>query len=271
MPKIVLDDIIVNYKQEGSGNTVIFIHGLSDNLNYWNRLTDSLCDEFEVISYDLRGHGLSSFGDNELTVDLLVRDLNNLICNLNIENAALIGFSLGGHVALKYVLKYPNKVNSLIILSSSAEVDNKFYKRFEEFYNALNIGFEEFYDVIIKYVLPDDLLLKHKDKLEVAKKEAFEISNVDVIKQYVEMGKYYNISHEVHNINVPTLIVAGEEDDITDVTLQNELHQKISDSKMIVFENTKHNILIGRNFSKVLSLIKNNLKDPKHPYQDQHS
>lgn len=256
MSEIVLDDIKVNYKREGCGNTIIFIHGLSDNLNYWNNLTDSLCDDFEVISYDLRGHGMTSLGDKNLTSDLLVNDLNNLISSLNIKTATLIGFSLGGHVALKYALKYPDKVNSLIIMSSSAEVDSKFYNRFEEFYDALNIGFEEFYDAIIKYVLPDDLLLKHKDKLEIAKKEASEISNVDVIKQYVDMGKYYNISHEVHNINVPTLILAGEYDDITDVNLQCELHQKINDSKMIVFKNTKHNLLIGRNISKVLSLIR---------------
>ena len=54
---IVLDKPAINYLVEGEGETIVFIHGLSDNLNYWEVLANPLKNKYKILRFDLRGHG----------------------------------------------------------------------------------------------------------------------------------------------------------------------------------------------------------------------
>lgn len=93
----------LNYVVEGEGRAVVFIHGLSDNLNYWQILTSNFKNDYKSIRFDLRGHGLSELGNEEITVDLFSEDLLNLLNELHIDNVDIVGFSLG--VALQWILQ----------------------------------------------------------------------------------------------------------------------------------------------------------------------
>jgi len=112
----------LNYKLEGSGETLVFIHGLSDNLLYWEFLASNLKENFQVLRVDLRGHGQTELGDDEISIGTYADDLYNLLCDLNIDNIRLIGFSLGSAVALDFTVRYPDFVSSLVLMSS-------FYRR----------------------------------------------------------------------------------------------------------------------------------------------
>ena len=141
----------VNYIFEGSGDkTIVFIHGLSDSLEYWMGLFSGLSDDYRILSYDLRGHGESDLGNEEFTMDLLAQDLHNLFLKLNIEKASLIALSLGGNIALTFALKYPELVDKLILMSTFSESDDNLSAKFKEFKKAINISYETFFDVIIK-------------------------------------------------------------------------------------------------------------------------
>ena len=74
----------MNYKLEGSGETLVFIHGLSDSLLYWEYLASNLKDQYQVLRVDLRGHGESELKDDELTIGLFADDLHSLLRELNI-------------------------------------------------------------------------------------------------------------------------------------------------------------------------------------------
>ena len=69
----------LNYVVEGKGEPLIFLHGLSDNLRYWEVLTSTLRKKYQVIRIDLRGHGESELGDDEITIDTYADDLKNLL------------------------------------------------------------------------------------------------------------------------------------------------------------------------------------------------
>ena len=83
MTKINLNAITINYQLEGEGKTIVFVHGLSDSLNYWTVLTAKLKNQYEVLSFDLRGHGNSSDDDSLTTIDLYQEDLYQLLNALN--------------------------------------------------------------------------------------------------------------------------------------------------------------------------------------------
>ncbi|MBE6491669.1 MAG: alpha/beta fold hydrolase [Methanobrevibacter sp.] len=86
----------LNYVVEGKGEPLIFLHGLSDDLRYWEVLTSTLKKKYQVIRIDLRGHGESELGDDEITIDTYADDLKDLLDDLKIDAGNLIGFSLGG-------------------------------------------------------------------------------------------------------------------------------------------------------------------------------
>ena len=146
-------------------------------------------------------------------------------------------------------------VNGLVVMSSFPEHDEKLKNIFDDFDNAIDEGFVEFFDTILPYTLPDDILEEHKELLENVKVEAAKTANIEGIKKGINAGYGFNLSDKLNEINAPTLVIAGEEDNLTTLDIQRKISDNIQDSELIVLEKTKHNILIGRNIEKVLNII----------------
>ena len=255
MTKKTINDITINYELEGEGKTIVFVHGLSDSLAYWKVLSENLKNDYQTLIYDLRGHGESSDDDRNTTIDLYQEDLYQLLKSLNIENAVFVGLSLGGNVILNLAVNHPEMVNGLVVMSSFPEHDEKLKNIFDDFDNAIDEGFVEFFDTILPYTLPDDILEEHKELLENLKVEAAKTANIEGIKKGINAGYGFNLSDKLNEINAPTLVIAGEEDNLTTLDIQRKISDNIQDSELIVLEKTKHNILIGRNIEKVLNII----------------
>nr|WP_295605873.1 alpha/beta hydrolase [uncultured Methanobrevibacter sp.] len=255
MTKKTINGITINYELEGEGKTIVFVHGLSDSLAYWKVLSENLKNDYQTLIYDLRGHGESSDDDRNTTIDLYQEDLYQLLKSLNIENAVFVGLSLGGNVILNLAVNHPEMVNGLVVMSSFPEHDEKLKNIFDDFDNAIDEGFVEFFDTILPYTLPDDILEEHKELLENVKVEAAKTANIERIKKGINAGYGFNLSDKLNEINAPTLVIAGEEDNLTTLDIQRKISDNIQDSELIVLEKTKHNILIGRNIEKVLNII----------------
>ena len=255
MTKKKINDITINYELEGEGKTIVFVHGLSDSLAYWKVLSENLKNDYQTLIYDLRGHGESSDDDRNTTIDLYQEDLYQLLKSLNIENAVFVGLSLGGNVILDLAVNHPEMVNGLVVMSSFPEHDEKLKNIFDDFDNAIDEGFIEFFDTILPYTLPDDILEEHKELLENVKVEAAKTANIEGIKKGINAGYGFNLTDKLNEINAPTLVIAGEEDNLTTLDIQRKISDNIQDSELIVLEKTKHNILIGRNIEKVLNII----------------
>ena len=255
MAKVNVNGICINYKLEGEGETIVFVHGLSDSLNYWNVLTNELKNSYRTLSFDLRGHGNSTDDESETSIELYQEDLYQLLKDLNIDKAVFVGLSLGGNIILDLAINHPEMVDGLIVMSSFPEHSEKLEKIFNDFEDSINQGFVEFYDTILPYTLTDDLLLKYSELLESIKYEAAKTANTEGIKKGIKAGYGFNITDKLNTIGVPTLVIAGEEDNLTDLDIQKKISDNIRDSRLIALEKTKHNILIGRNIEKVLEII----------------
>ena len=255
MAKIKVNDISINYKMEGKGKTIVFIHGLSDSLNYWNIITDNLKNDFRVLSFDLRGHGESTDSEKNTTINLYTEDLYYLLKELKIKKATFIGLSLGGNIALNLTINHPEMVSGLVIMSSFSRHSKKLERIFDEFQEGIDKGFIEFYDAILPYTLTEDVIERNKEKLEKIKFIAAETANTEGISKGIKAGYCFNISDKLNCIEVPALIIAGKEDNLTDLEIQAEIHNNIENSEMIILEKTKHNILIGRNIDIILNIL----------------
>ena len=249
------------YKVEGNGKALVFIHGLSDNLRYWEVLADNLKEDYQVIRMDLRGHGKTDLGNDEISVELFAEDLNDLLISLNLEKVNLIGFSLGGAVALDFSIKYPEKVSSIVLMSSFSKSDEYLTNIFMQFKNSLEIGFEEFYDLIVPMILCPDVIDANMEGIEVIKDFASEIADTTAYIKAIDACINFNVDNYLSTINVPTLVMAGKYDEITLPSSQRELHDNISNSKIFVFDNAKHNLLVGENNQRILDILRDFYKD----------
>ncbi len=246
----------MNYKLEGTGKTLVFIHGLSDNLLYWEFLATSLHHDYQILRIDLRGHGESELGDEEITIDTYSNDLNNLLDELNISKVNLIGFSLGGAVALDFANRYPQKIDSLVLMSTFYKADDDLRNALNLFKNTLNVGFEEFYDAILPMVLCPNVIEKNKNEIELLKSIAAHNANNEAYIKAADACLNFNAEKHLSKIKVPTLILASRHDEISTFDMQMELCRKLKNSKLIDFDNVKHNILVGKNNEEVLKILK---------------
>ena len=246
----------MNYKLEGSGKTLVFIHGLSDSLLYWEPLASSLKNDYQILRVDLRGHGESELGDDEISIGLFSEDLHSLLCELNIDESCFIGLSLGGAVALDFAIRYPQRTSSLIVMSSYCKVDEHLANVLNQFKSALENSFEEFYDLILPMVLCPDVIKANQEELEMLKQIVSQSANVEAYIQAIDASFDFNVEENLSQIDVPTLVLAGKQDEITTLKSQKEIHSKIKGSKLIVFDDAKHNLLVGKNVMEILDIIK---------------
>jgi len=108
----------LNYREEGSGPAVILIHGMFGSLSNLGGLARALAEQYRVISVDMRNHGDSP---HELQMDLpsMADDIVELLDDLNLPSAILIGHSLGGKVAMQVALNNPSRVSRLVVIDIS--------------------------------------------------------------------------------------------------------------------------------------------------------
>ena len=246
----------MNYKLEGIGKTIVFIHGLSDSLLYWEFLANNLKHDYQVLRVDLQGHGESELENEEITIETYVRDLNNLLEKLDISKVSLIGFSLGSAVALSFAAKYPSKVDSIVLMSAFYKADDALRETLTHFKNALNTSFEEFYDVILPMVLCEDVIEANKKELELLKDIGSQNANTKAYIKAVDACLNFNAEEYLSEIDVPTLILASKRDEISKLDMQKELSDKIKNAELIVFDNVKHNLLVGKTNENILFILK---------------
>lgn len=245
----------MNFKIEGNGRPLVFIHGLSDSLLYWEFLASHLKRDYQIIRMDLRGHGESYLGNDEVNIDLYVSDLKNLLDDINLDNVDLIGFSLGGAVALDFSLKYPENVSSLVLMSSFSKSDEYLTNIFTQFKDALKNSFEDFYDLILPMVLCPEVIDDNREALDQIREFASKTANTDAYIKAVDACMEFDVDDSLSKIEVPTLVMSGKYDEISLLSSQRQLQKKIKNSELIVFDNVKHNLLVGKNNERVLEVL----------------
>jgi pimeloyl-ACP methyl ester carboxylesterase len=103
------------YKTYGTGDPVIIMHGLFGSGDNWRTIARMMESQYESIVVDMRNHGRSPH-DPEMNFEVMTDDILELMSDLNLEKASLLGHSMGGKVAMQFALRYPEKVDKLIVV-----------------------------------------------------------------------------------------------------------------------------------------------------------
>lgn len=110
-----LSDVLIHYTESGSGEAFLFLHGNGEDATYFAKQTEYFSSHYRVIALDTRAHGKSGRGNKPLTFETLSDDVFDAMELLGIAKAHVLGFSDGGNTAIMFTLKYPQKVESLLL------------------------------------------------------------------------------------------------------------------------------------------------------------
>ncbi|WP_323029768.1 alpha/beta hydrolase [Castellaniella sp.] len=131
MNRAIINDIDVAYTVEGAGDPVVFIHGLAEDLHTWRAQQRALGGRYRSFACDLRGHGMTTLGQCDGTLAQLGNDLLAFIGQVS-GPATVVGFSLGGAIALWAAAERPDLVRKSVVLGTSSVVGHLAVQFYEE-------------------------------------------------------------------------------------------------------------------------------------------
>ena len=241
---ITINNLTVSYSDHGPDDApvIIFIHGFPLNKSMWNIQVEALKENYRVIAYDIRGHGNSDAGIDEFFIELFVIDLLRLMEKLKIEKSILCGLSLGGYIALNAVLKHPDRFDGLILNDTQCIADTPEIKenRCLAIIRIMKDGVEQYADEIIKNLFAQETFTKNKNVVDAVKEMIISTQKQSLCNTLHALAERKETCDQLSEINIPVLIMVGEEDKITPIAAAQQMHEKILNSKLEIIQQAGH-------------------------------
>src|ERR1044071_5025345 len=107
MPYVTINELDLYYEEHGDGEPLVLLHGGIHAGEMFGAILPALSSGRRVITVDLQGHGHTADVDRPLSAELMADDIAALIEHLGLDNADVMGYSLGGKVALRTAIQHP--------------------------------------------------------------------------------------------------------------------------------------------------------------------
>lgn len=244
MKKAAVDDIEVACKSWGEGEPLLLLMGLSGTLDLWEpRVLERLSSAYRVVVFDFRGMGETTTGTKEFTIAQFAEDTVGLMKALGIERAHILGWSMGGDVALQLAVAFPERVDKLVVYAGDCGGEER-------------VITQEVIDEVRKLADPE---VPPWDFFGILFPPKWMEENTDFIKTFPipqEQSSYENIRMQgeaylkwegcygrLKDIARPTLVITGTEDISTPYGNAIILANAIPASWLMRFEGAGHGLM----------------------------
>ena len=194
-----VNGIKLYYETSGTGRPLILLHGGLGSGEMFGPVMPLLAQRHQVVAVDLQGHGRTADIDRPIDPQLLADDIGALIEHLALAKPDVVGYSLGGGVALHTAAKYPSKVRRLVVVSANIRPD-AIYPEMRAQQGQVNAAAADFMKETPMYQLYQRVAPHPEDFPRL----------LDKMGQ--AMSKDFDFTEEVRGLRVPTLIVAADAD-----------------------------------------------------------
>jgi pimeloyl-ACP methyl ester carboxylesterase len=194
-----VNGINLYYETHGSGRPLILLHGGLGSGEMFGPVLPLLAARHQVVAVDLQGHGRTADIDRPLDVRLMAGDIAALIDHLRLEKPDVVGYSLGGGVALQTAAQYPAKVRRLVMVSANLRPD-AIYAEMRAQQGQVNAAAADFMKETPMYQLYQRVAPRPEDFPRL------------LTKIGESMSKDYDFSDEVRGLRMPTLVMCADAD-----------------------------------------------------------
>ena len=232
------------YSIEGSGPPLFLIHGIGAARDAWRFMVPTLARHFTVVTYDLRGHGMSPTSDDDFGLDHLVADLEQVRKSTGFDRAHFAGHSLGGMIGPAYARRYPDKVLSLSLLSTAAGRTDEDSNKVWGVVRAMEQkGIADVLEALSGRWFSDDFLSGNAEIVERRLQQVIDTDpaiflNVFRIYAGTEMMPWLS------EINAPCLVLTGENDGGCNPRLNRGIADALPNAELVILSSYKHAILL---------------------------
>jgi 3-oxoadipate enol-lactonase len=235
-------DAQIAYWALGEGPNVVLLHPFPSNHEFWLPVAEALAAEYRLILPDLRGHGDSEAGEGPATMEKHAADIARVMDDAGVGRAPLIGVSIGGYALFEFWRKYRGRVAALGLCNTKAPADSAEARsgRLQAANDVLERGTEPFFESMIPKLLGKTTRESRPDLVDGVWRMMRKMSPQDVAQAQRGMAERADSVDTLKTINVPTLIVTGDEDMMTGVNEAELMRQHIAGSQMRVIPKAGH-------------------------------
>src|ERR1044072_3880669 len=226
----------------GSGAVLVLLHGFPFDCSMWRGQASALGGEFRVVALDLRGMGETPLGDGDVTMEVLAEDVAALLDELNLGRVVLGGLSMGGYVAFEFFRKFPERVSALVLADTRPQADTEEGRRAREenAQRALKEGMAPIVESMLPKLLSEGTRERGGEGVEGGRAMMLGTSPEGAAAALRAMAVRREQTELLPSINVPTLIIVGDEDTITPPSDAETMNKKINGSRLVVVEGAAH-------------------------------
>jgi 3-oxoadipate enol-lactonase len=231
----------VVYEVRGSGPALVLLHPFPTNRHFWEPLVPALESRYRLILPDLRGHGESGAGDGA-TMENLAEDIQHILRECEVERAAFIGVSIGGYLLFEFWRRFQRQVSLLVLSNTRAQADSDEGRanRLKAADDVEKNGTASFLDTMIQKLLGASTHRNRPDIVSRARSMMDAMSREGMAAVQGGMASRPDSVPTLGTINVPTLIVRGEEDVLIPAQDAELMHKNIAGSQMVSIPQTGH-------------------------------
>jgi pimeloyl-ACP methyl ester carboxylesterase len=240
MPNLKLDDIELYYETfGGNGASLVFIHGLGSSTRDWEFQVEEFSKDYQVVVFDVRGHGKSGKSPGPYSVPLFARDTAELIKRLGLAPAQVVGISMGGMIGLQLAISYPELVRSLVAVNCGSElliknINDRISVWKRQLVPTL-FGMRKMGEVLSEMLFPKE----YQEEIREIFIDRWAENDPRAYKNAFSALVGWSVTDQLGKIKCPVLVVSGD-DDYTSVESKAEYVKKIQGAELVVIEDSRH-------------------------------
>lgn len=242
MRSVKSGDAQIVYRVQGYGPPLILLHPFPLNHEFWLPVAETLATRYRLILPDLRGHGDSEVGEGPATMEKHAADLVRVMDDAGVDCAPFVGVSIGGYALFEFWKTQRGRVTALGLCNTKAPADSAEARnnRLQAANEVLEGGTEQFFQSMIPRVLSQTTRDMRPDLVEGSLRMMRKMSPQDVAEVQRGMAERKDAVEILKTINVPTLLVTGDEDTSTGVKEAQMMRQHIKRSELRVVAKAGH-------------------------------
>jgi 3-oxoadipate enol-lactonase len=235
-------DAEIVFEIRGSGSPVVLLHPFPCDHEFWNPVAAALDSGYRLVLPDLRGHGDSEIGEGPAFMAKHAADLTRVLDAAGIGKAAFIGCSIGGYILFEFWRLFRERVTALALCDTRPQPDSAEARanRLKTAAAVLEQGTEPFIESMIPKLMGRTTVATRPDLVDGARAMMRRMSAEDISQVQRGMAERPDSVADLKTINVPTLIVIGEEDVLSTVADGELMRQNIAGSQLKVIPKAGH-------------------------------